>query len=46
MLGFLWTLLQPLAMLSVLYWLFRKQVGGTVEHSALYVFATNIAEHI
>jgi|SRR5205809_5275081 len=37
LLGFLWTLLQPLAMLSVLYWLFRKEVGGTVEHFALYV---------
>jgi len=24
-------------MLSVLYWLFRKEVGGTVEHFALYV---------
>ena len=36
-LGFLWTLLQPLAMLSVLYWLFRKQVGGTIEHFGLYV---------
>ena len=37
MLGFLWTLLQPLAMLSVLYWLFRKQVGGTIEHYGLYL---------
>jgi len=37
LLGFLWTLLQPLAMLSVLYWLFRRQVGGTAEHFALYV---------
>jgi ABC-type polysaccharide/polyol phosphate export permease len=37
LLGFLWTLLQPLAMLSVLYWLFRKQVGGPVEHFGLYL---------
>ena len=37
LLGFLWTLLQPLAMLGVLYWLFRKQVGGTIEHFGLYV---------
>ena len=37
LLGFLWTLLQPLAMLGVLYWLFRKQVGATVEHFGLYV---------
>jgi len=36
-LGFLWTLLQPLAMLSVLYWLFRKQIGGSVEHFSLYM---------
>jgi ABC-type polysaccharide/polyol phosphate export permease len=36
-LGFLWTLLQPLAMLSVLYWLFRKQVGATIPHYGLYL---------
>src|SRR5262245_53210418 len=37
LLGFLWTLLQPLAMLSVLYWLFRKQIGGEVQHFSLYM---------
>ena len=36
-LGFLWTLLQPLAMLAVLYWLFRRRVGDSVEHFGLYV---------
>jgi ABC-type polysaccharide/polyol phosphate export permease len=36
-LGFLWTLLQPLAMLSVLYWLFRKQIGPEIEHFGLYL---------
>ena len=37
LLGFLWTLLQPLAMLSVLYWLFRKQAGGTPGQFGLYL---------
>lgn len=37
LLGFLWTLLQPLAMLAVLYWLFRKQVGNSIPNFGLYV---------
>jgi len=37
LLGFLWTLLQPLAMLSVLYWLFRGRIGENVEHFGLYL---------
>jgi ABC-type polysaccharide/polyol phosphate export permease len=37
LLGFLWTLLQPLAMLSVLYWLFRGQMGQTVRPFGLYL---------
>ena len=36
-LGFLWTLLQPLAMLSVLYWLFRGRMGQSIEHFGLYL---------
>lgn len=36
-LGFLWTLLQPLAMLSVLYWLFRNRLGETVQYPGLYL---------
>jgi lipopolysaccharide transport system permease protein len=36
-LGFLWTLLQPLAMLSVLYWLFRNRLGEAVQHPGLYL---------
>ena len=36
-LGFLWTLLQPLAMLSVLYWLFRNRVGESIDHFGLYL---------
>jgi lipopolysaccharide transport system permease protein len=36
-LGFLWTLLQPLAMLSVLYWLFRGRLGQNIEHFGLYL---------
>lgn len=37
LLGFLWTLLQPLAMLTVLYWLFRGQMGQTVRPFGLYL---------
>ncbi len=37
LLGFLWTLLQPLAMLSVLYWLFRNRLGESVQHPGLYL---------
>lgn len=37
LLGFLWTLLQPLGMLSVLYWLFRNRLGAEVEHFGLYL---------
>lgn len=36
-LGFLWTLLQPLGMLSVLYWLFRSRIGQDIEHFGLYL---------
>ena len=37
-LGFLWTLLQPLAMLSVLYWLFRGRMAAkNIEHFGLYL---------
>lgn len=36
-LGFLWTLLQPLATLSVLYWLFRKHMGQDIPHFGLYL---------
>jgi lipopolysaccharide transport system permease protein len=36
-LGFLWTLLQPLAMLSVLYWLFRGRIGQDIQHFGLYL---------
>jgi len=36
-LGFLWTLLQPLAMLSVLYWLFRNRLGESIEHPGLFL---------
>jgi lipopolysaccharide transport system permease protein len=35
-LGFLWTLLQPLAMLSVLYWLFRNRLTD-IEYPGLYL---------
>ena len=37
LLGFLWTLLQPLAMLSVLYWLFRREAGGPPGQFGLYL---------
>jgi lipopolysaccharide transport system permease protein len=36
-LGFFWTLLQPLAMLSVLYWLFRRPMAGQIDNFALYL---------